>query len=488
MIISLLSFSVISSGPLDIDSLRLYSEIAHISAGNSEMFFKFQVPIIQDSLYILFINMFGWNAPMLIFPAIFTLLLAFFIGYITFNFTSSIKSAVFSILFFYSMDVVIIQSLAAPLYPLAIFFAYAGLLFIWNSLFRKKSPSYSLIGGAFLVFSLYSHTIGLFFFPLPFILWLFSYDRSWKLLFGIYFMIILIASPWIINHFDPSIQIDSFERDRWMVKKDYINIINEDFWGYRTTTDNQSLLESTKSLFRMIKEALGLNWIMISILTIIGIFKSRNRELIVTAISSFTWLFVTISIIGPGAFGRYIYPVIPLFSIGSAISFGIIYEYIKSIQIKYILNFFLVITLLIAMFLSLLNNNFLFQNNSERIYELNEIARIIDDRKGIIGARPTILFSTLHENLIYSHDYVSEEDYILFLQWPSDNEVKRIFKKHDIGWILLNKPIERFERDFHGTWLKKVYNAEPKHYIETQKSDLTFKMFEGENFILYKVV
>jgi hypothetical protein len=116
------------------------------------------------------------------------------------------------------------------------------------------------------------------------------------------------------------------------------------------------------------------------------------------------------------------------------------------------------------------------------------MARIIDDRKGIIGARPTILIATSPENPIYSHDFVSEEDFITFLKWTSDEEVEKIFKKFNIGWVLLNKPVEKFEKNFHGVWLKKVYGVEPKHYIEVQNSGLTLKMFEGDNFVLYKVV
>lgn len=484
-----LSVRVTLAGIIDIDDVRLYSEITQISNGNYDIFFKVQVPIIQDALYIFYSNIFGWDAPLLMLPVFFTLLLAGLIGYLTFRMTSSYSTSLFSILFFYSFNVVTNQSLTAVLYPLAIFFSYFGMYLIWKYLFEKKSLKYAVFGGGFLVSSIYTHQIGLIFMVMPFVLWITSSNRSWKSLLLIYFSILLIAFPWITNHIDPVSHVLSFERDRWMVQNNYIDIINKEFWGYHTTKINANYKEFVAGILRILENSVGDNWAVISILSLIGIYTSKKRELIITSSALFIVLLIAITIITPASFGRYFYPILPLLSIGSALFVSLLLQYIRPYPLKTILTCAIIIILLCNMLFSFFVIDYKVQQTvtSKKFDELRDISQIIDDKKGIIGSRPSLLIVTCPENSIYSHDYVSEEDFVLFLRWPSDPEVKSLLEKYNIRWIVLNKPIEKYERDYHGAWLKKVYNVEPDHYIKLQKSEVATKVFEGNYYILYKI-
>lgn len=484
-----LSVRVVLAGIVAVDDARLYSEITQISNGNYDIFFKFQVPIMQDALYIFYSNIFGWDAPLLMLPVISTLILAGLIGYLTFRMTSSYRTSLFSILFFYSFDVVNNQSLTSVLYPLSIFFSYFGMYLIWKYLSEKKSLKYAVFGGGFLVSSIYTHQIGLIFMAMPFVLWITSSNRSWKYLLLIYFSILMLAFPWILNHLDPSTHILSFERDRWMVKNDYINIINTEFWGYGTTGITINYIEFAEGILRMFENSVGDNWLMISILSFIGIYTSKKRELIITSTALFIVLLIAITIINPASFGRYFYPILPLLAIGSALFMSSLLQHIRSYSIRNILTYMIVILLLCNISFSFIAINYKIQQTvtNEKFDELRDVGRIINDQKGIIGSRPSELAIVCPDNSIYSHDYVSEEEFVLFLQWPSDPEVDRLFKKYDIGWIILNKPVEKYERDYHGAWLKKVYHVEPDHYIKLQKSEVATKVFKGNYYILYKI-
>ena len=75
---------------------------------------------------------------------------------------------------------------------------------------------------------------------------------------------------------------------------------------------------------------------------------------------------------------------------------------------------------------------------------------------------------------------------VTYLSWPSEKEVRQFFKSNNVGWVLIRKPVKRWERDYH-VWLREETGEAPQHYKKLRRSKLVKRVFKGAKFDLYKV-
>ena len=119
--------------------------------------------------------------------------------------------------------------------------------------------------------------------------------------------------------------------------------------------------------------------------------------------------------------------------------------------------------------------------------ELAAVAEFIDDDKAVIGSRPYWLIYHNHENELLTPDFLSEEDFVTYLSWPSDEAVAEMFERNNVGWILILQPAERWERDYH-VWLMKAAGQLPQHYVKVKDSGLVEEVYTGYSYSLYQVI
>jgi hypothetical protein len=102
--------------------------------------------------------------------------------------------------------------------------------------------------------------------------------------------------------------------------------------------------------------------------------------------------------------------------------------------------------------------------HSVRDGSLPELAARIDDDKGVIGARVGRLTFVDAERPIWGTVFLSEEEFVTYLTWPSDEAVIDVMRAHDIGWALVGED-RRLEVDYHNAWLEPAY-GESAHQVE----------------------
>jgi hypothetical protein len=119
--------------------------------------------------------------------------------------------------------------------------------------------------------------------------------------------------------------------------------------------------------------------------------------------------------------------------------------------------------------------------------ELSMVAEKIDDDKAVIGSRPYWLIYHVHENELLTTDFLSEEDFVTYLSWPSDEAIAEMFERNDVGWLLILNPAERWERDYH-VWLTEAAGHLPRHYLQVEDSPLLEPVHTGYSYFLYRVV
>jgi hypothetical protein len=91
------------------------------------------------------------------------------------------------------------------------------------------------------------------------------------------------------------------------------------------------------------------------------------------------------------------------------------------------------------------------------------IVETIDDDKGVIGARATqVFFSVTTDVSVWGGQFLSEEDYVTYLLWPSDAEVLDVLDRHDIGWVYITE-VADLEVKYNNTWLVPAYGERARH-------------------------
>ena len=117
---------------------------------------------------------------------------------------------------------------------------------------------------------------------------------------------------------------------------------------------------------------------------------------------------------------------------------------------------------------------------------MRQLVDLIDDDRAVLGSRAVRIMSYLQRNEVVTPYYVSEEDFVTYLTWPSDGEVDSMLDKNNVGWVLIRKPAERLERDYH-VWLETAVGQLPRHYLQLETSSLVSAVHDGRYFTLYRV-
>ena len=122
---------------------------------------------------------------------------------------------------------------------------------------------------------------------------------------------------------------------------------------------------------------------------------------------------------------------------------------------------------------------------SSQYAELQDVASRVDDHRALLG-RTSYLQALLPDNLVYTHFFFSEAEYIDYVLWEDEEKVRWLFADRDIGWVVFQKNVWRWERDFNW-WAYTATGNPPRHYICLPQSAGFTKVYDGQSFALYKV-
>ena len=122
---------------------------------------------------------------------------------------------------------------------------------------------------------------------------------------------------------------------------------------------------------------------------------------------------------------------------------------------------------------------------SSRYAELQAVAGRVDDDRALL-ARTSYLQVLLPANLVYTHFFFSEGEYLDYVLWEDEEEVRRLFADRGIGWVVFQKNVWRWERDFNW-WAYTATGSPPRHYVCLPQSAGFTEVYDGQFFTLYKV-
>jgi hypothetical protein len=125
------------------------------------------------------------------------------------------------------------------------------------------------------------------------------------------------------------------------------------------------------------------------------------------------------------------------------------------------------------------------EEGSLRNTELRDMASRIDDDRAVLG-RASYLQVLLPDNQVYSPLFLSEGEYLGYILWQDEENARRLLDDRDIGWVMFQKPLWKWERTFN-EWAFRETGQPPRYYVCLPQSAGFTRVYDGENFALYKV-
>ena len=470
------------------DSGTVLSISRTLANGNPEVVWSTQSPPLQDALYASILAA-GW--PVLHYPVVLSSFgLAVLLGFIAYRFTGDrLASAVPPLLLLFS-SVFWIQMGYLPLYAAFVLAGYAGLYLSIDYVIRGGSR-WTMVGGAVLLaVALYTFTTALAFLVIPCLALVFFYSkaRAERLLVGYGFLGVCIA-PWIIWHLRVGgLQYFFYHPLNWFTVK-YLGILNAEFWNY----ERESLPAYLKTM-----SSLAIHDLLPPVLLLFVIpgfwyvwqkFGPRAVFFCIACMGSYALL---LSLSRPAPFARYLFPVLPLVvllaSAGVWIALGSLRSALGPSMIAAAVIGACTLPLLGELPPPVASAHFKFVerlDSSPGYADFLAMEAYIAETDGGIIARDSAIQQLVPNNQVFTHFLLSERDYVVYLSWPSDDAVIKMFQRTQIEWAIVYNDL-RWERDYN-VWLEVAYGMEPKHFERLADSAYFDQVYAGKVYQLYRL-
>jgi hypothetical protein len=112
---------------------------------------------------------------------------------------------------------------------------------------------------------------------------------------------------------------------------------------------------------------------------------------------------------------------------------------------------------------------------------------VIPPGGGVIGTRSVYLDFVATDVRVYGGQFLSEEDYVTFLTWPSDEAVVDVMRRHDVEWIFVPEAPWKWVRNYNDIWLVPAYGKSARYHEEVERSPLFCRAVRLEGATLWRL-
>ena len=440
-------------------------------------------PPIQVALYVPFF-IFDHPEFAIVVPALFGALLLVLVVAVAWRVTGMVWAGAIVGLLLLSSAEFWERSSNLAAYQVFVFFGYLGLLLIaWACVSARRSTGLAVGGGVSLALSAGSFTSGLLFLPvalLPALVW----RARWRTaLLGPAVAGVLLV-PFAIWH----IAVAGV-RNAWFYPYNFLLVdYSEDFERFLNRPEYSLTGYLTRALPDMLLGAAPI-WLWlpaaIGLLVIARVYGARLSAALVGAILAMLIPFVAVE---QPPHARYGYMLVPGIALIAGVGLTLALQSLAQHQVgrrALLVGVSLLAVVGASAAVSIHLDQVKAERASGRYADLQAMASRIDDDRALL-ARTSYLQVLLPDNLVYTHFFFSEAEYTDYVLWEDEEEVRQLFAERNIGWVVFQKNVWRWERDFNW-WAYEATGSPPRHYVCLPQSAGFTQVYDGESFSLYKV-
>ncbi|UCH86950.1 MAG: glycosyltransferase family 39 protein [Dehalococcoidia bacterium] len=443
-------------------------------------------PPIQVALYAPFFSI-GHPELATVVPALFGALVLMLIVAVAWRITGMPWAGAIAGLFLLSSPEYWQRSSNLVAYQPFVFFGYLGLVLMASACRDpRRSRAFAIAGGIALAVSVYSFTTGLLFLPAAILLALAWKVRRGPALLSLAVTAVLVL-PFAVWHVAAA-----GVRNAWFYPHNFLLLdYSEEFQAFLSRPDYDLVGYVTGALPEMLLGAAPI-WLWIlagaGLLVIGKVYGARVSATIAAAMVAALIPFIVAAQPPHARYGYVLVPVVALVAgIGLALGVKLLAQQQArrhlAVLATLVLALLAVFTASAAMLTHL--DNVRIARATPQYVDLEAVAGKIDDDRAVL-ARTSYLQVLLPDNQVYTHLFFSEAEYLDYILWQDEERVRQLFAERDIGWVVFQKNVHTWERDFN-YWAFDATGSPPLHYICLPQSAGFSEVYDGRFFALYEV-
>jgi hypothetical protein len=457
----------------DADSARLIAGVNHVRVHGPGYLLETQDSLLPHVVIGPVVWLAGVTGAMVVAVASAQLCVAV-TAYIAGRLTNSMLGAAFAALVLASLGPMQTRATVVPMYAVMLTLGYLGAWFTARALSRPVGWKRWAVGaGVAVVLANEAQGVGLLFLAAPMIVAVALGDgrRRWQVAAYAYVASGVVILPRLaINMSRGGLSRLLSNRTDYWVEKGYLQLIQREFWRYEGVGENPIVY--TRHLPWRLVRALGDFGYVALVIAAIGVAiacSPRARRLVGLALGFFL-LAMVVKRIQP--FDRYFSPLWP--GVGLLAAAGMVrLAHEKRVWKTGVVC--VVTGALLAIGCVGLARNVRSVHMRQEVVEAGPnrpMSALINDGRGVIGVRShTTLLNTTSDVQTWGDQFLSEQEYVTYLTWPSDEAVLEVLRRHNIGWVVL-AGAWTLEEEYNDTWLVPTYglNARQIEGVSTSPS------------------
>jgi hypothetical protein len=443
-------------------------------------------PPIQVALYAPFFSL-GHPEFATVVPALFGALLLILVVVAAWRITGLPWAGAIAGLFLLSSPEYWERSSNLPAYQPFVFFGYLGLFLIGSACRNLHRSSASAIGGGIaLALSVYSFTIGLLFLPAALLLALVWKGRRKPALLGLSVAGVLLL-PFAIWHIAVAGVRNAFYYPHNFILVKYL----DHFRDFFSREDYDLLGYATQALPDMLLAAAPIWLWLLAAAGLLAIAKVHGVRVSGAIAAGMVTVLLPHLVVQPVPIPRYTYVLVPTVALVAAVGVTLVVQSLAQQQARRHLAVLATSVLgLLAVFAAssavAAHVDRVETVRARPVYaDLQAVASKVDDDRALL-ARASYLQVLLPDNQVYTANFFSEEEYLDYILWQDEERVRELFADRNVGWVVFQKNVHRWERDFN-VWTLDASGYPPRHYVCLPQSAGFSEVYDGPSFTLYKV-
>jgi hypothetical protein len=407
---------------------------------------------------------------------------------VTFQITRSLWGAASAALSLMCLAAFAERAVKVPMYGLMLALGYLGAWFAYRAVTASdRTWRYSVGAGACVVLAAESHGVGQLFLAVPLLVSVFapSLRSAARVLGRTYAVTLLFLLPRIIvNLWVGGLTALTSPRADYWITEGYVVEIQRKFWYYDGIDEPRA--EFLSRLPGRFVDLLGPHaWVVVAIAVVGALVVAKGRaRWFVLAVVAFVAMALTAKRIP--SFSRYYAHTWP----GLGILVGVTVAALarrRGVGFVGAAGLTAVLALVAAVTLGDASDRFEEARITTQTSAIPEIARSVVDDKGVIGTRVTqVFFSTRVDVPTWGDQFLTEEEYVTYLTWPSDAEVLDLFERHDIGWVFIHEN-RNLEWVYNDVWMIPAHGRQSIHAFMIQDNPNFCLWREINDNLLYRV-
>jgi hypothetical protein len=358
-----------------------------------------------------------------------------------------------------------------PMYAACFFLGYGGAWLVHRSMqlgLRHGGWWRAVLGGVSLVAAVETHAIGQLFYLVPFVLVVLHLRRRTigPLMVTLASMLVAAVPRIVVNHAVGGFSNFRSNRADWIVSKGYLDLINENYFGNLRT---RSPIGYLTYLPEYLNRGIGERTVLLLLFPIVLAAVTatwRSRAFVVAAAGMYVAALV---VAAPSVQPRYFTPL----AVGTAllVGVGVARAWTGEANAR-LIGASLVGVLAFAAYVQVAARVEVRHRQVQNVQNSysERFASIVRDTGPVLGVRSQELLWTRPDIEAFVGRNMTEEDYVTYLTWPSDEAVKKVLDKYGIEWV--STVGAKFETAYVNAWLQPMYGKRAQHVTKVAESPM----------------